>query len=52
MFGVADDISAIFGSQPPWELPGCNLKLAPIHRGQQETQERGKSLYIGRWQVK
>ena len=26
-------------SHPPLELPLCNLKLAPIHRGQGETEE-------------
>ena len=25
----------------PQKLPGCNLKLAPIHRGQGKTKERG-----------
>lgn len=42
------DTSAYFGSQPPWEFPGCNLKLAPTHRGQEETQGRGRSLQFGR----
>ena len=27
-----------------WELPGCNLKLASIHRGQGEMEERGVPL--------
>lgn len=31
----------------PWQLPGWNLKLSPIHGGQEETKERGHSRLGG-----
>ena len=30
-----------------WRLPGWNLKLSPIHGGQEETKERGQSRLGG-----
>ena len=38
------------GSSPSWPLL-LSHKLAPVHRGQGESEERGRSLQIGRWQV-
>ena len=38
-------------SKPSRELPLCNLKLASLQGGQEETEERGKPFQIGRWQV-
>lgn len=37
------------GSQPSWELPGSDLKLAPLWEGERETQE-GERPTSG-WQV-
>lgn len=31
----------------PWKLPGWNLKLSPIHGGQEETKARGHSRLGG-----
>ena len=33
------------------ELPGCNMKPPLLHEEQGETEERGRPLQIGRWQV-
>lgn len=35
------------GSQASWVLPRSNLKLAFIHGGQGETEERGGPLETG-----
>lgn len=37
-------------SQSPQELPRYDLKKAPIHRGQGESEERNSPLQIGVWQ--
>jgi len=44
-------ICHIVGSQTPWVLPRYALKLVPVLRGHGETEERGRPLLIGRWQV-
>lgn len=41
----------IVGLQPLWELPGCNLKPAPLIRGQGETEETDHSRSVASWQV-
>ena len=38
------------GLQAPWEQPRCNLKPAPVLRGQGQTKERSRPLQAGMWQ--
>ena len=37
--------------EPPPEFPGWNLKLPAMCWGQEETEEKGRPLLTGRWQV-
>lgn len=38
------------GLQPSPELLWWNLKLLSVHGGQEGTEERGRPLWVGRWQ--
>ena len=35
------------GLKPPWDLPRCNVKLAPIYGSWGKTKETGHSVLVG-----
>lgn len=46
----ASEDYVLAGLQPCHVLSWCNLKLAPVPRGQRETRERGWPVQVGKWQ--
>lgn len=51
VLNASPDDYELVGLQSPQELPMCDLKPAPIHRGQEETKDKGRPCQIGKWQV-